>query len=114
LVDMNRLEIVDHGNRDGTHPETGSHVVTVSGEVDTVTAPRLRQALEDALDSGPPAVMVDLAGVSFMDASGIGVLVSVAQQADSMNRKLTLGAPSQAVLRVLEAAGLDGVLHIDT
>jgi anti-anti-sigma factor len=114
LADMSRLEIAVNGNRNGTHPETGPRVVAVSGEVDTVTAPRLRQALEDALETGPPAVTVDLADVSFIDASGIGVLVSVAKQANSMDRKLTLGAPSQAVLRVLEAAGLGGVLDVET
>lgn len=111
---MSRLEIAVNGNPNGTHPSPGPHIVAVSGEIDTITAPRLREVLQDALESGPPAVTVDLAEVSFIDASGIGVLVSMANQAHSLDRKLTLGAPSQAVLRVLEAAGLGGVLDVQT
>ena len=76
-------EIVDHGYRYGTQPETGPHVVAVNGEVDTATSPRLRQALDDALDAGPPVVIVDHGRVSFMDASGVGVLVSAAKPGTS-------------------------------
>jgi anti-anti-sigma factor len=86
-------------------------VVAVNGEVDTATSPRLEQALAEALDAGPPVVWVDLAGVTFMDASGVGVLVSAAKRAQDLGGRLTLCAPSSAVLRVLDAADLQGLLN---
>ena len=50
-------------------------VIAPEGEVDMHESPRLRTALLDALAGGPAAVVVDLAGVSFMDSSGVATLV---------------------------------------
>ena len=49
-----------------------------------------------------------------MDASGVGVLVSAANQAHALGGRLTLCAPSPAVVRVLEAVDLRGLLDVGT
>ncbi len=84
--------------------------MAVNGDVDAATCPRLAEALGQALDDGPPVVTVDMGGVSFMDASGVGVLVSAANRAHDLGGRLRLCAPSPAVLRVLDAADLHGLL----
>ena len=87
-----------------------SQVVTViiSGDIDIATS----QAMQDALVTGPsPAHLeVDLSAVTFMDASGIGVLLAARQQAVDGGGSLILRAPSWAVRRLTGVLGLDELL----
>ncbi|MDQ1361712.1 MAG: anti-sigma factor antagonist [Acidimicrobiaceae bacterium] len=97
------------GRTASTHPST----VTVAGEVDLVTAPRLRQALVEILEAGEADAVVDLSAVEFIDASGIGVLVWAAHEANDRGGRLTLRQPSPAVRLVLGLVELNGALHIE-
>jgi anti-sigma B factor antagonist len=88
-----------------------STVIAVRGEVDVATAPILRRALAEAdargrrdLMGGP--VVVDLSGVTFIDASGLSVLVGAARWARGEGRMLVLRDPSPATMRVLEITRL--------
>jgi len=54
----------------------GVTVVELTGEIDVDTAPRMRTALDAALKTGVP-IVIDMDGVTFMDTTGIAVLVSV-------------------------------------
>ena len=85
--------------------EAGDGVVAVVGELDAATAGQLVRRL-----SAPPAVQViDLSGVTFIDASGVRALVDVTV-CDGSNRRL-LRAPSRAVVRICEITGLTSMLH---
>ena len=87
-----------------------SQVVTViiSGDIDIATS----QAMQDALVTvpGPAHLEVDLSAVTFMDASGIGVLLAARQQAVGGGGSLILRAPSWAVRRLTGVLGLDELL----
>jgi anti-anti-sigma factor len=83
--------------------DQGSTVVSVRGDIDMATAPRLRQVLIDATSL---AVVVDLSAVTFMDASGLGVLVGAARLARNEGRDLVLRDPSPSALRVLQVTGM--------
>ena len=50
-------------------------VVTVAGEVDVYTAAQLRTALDEEIAAGRAWLVVDLDEVSFLDSTGLGVLV---------------------------------------
>jgi anti-sigma B factor antagonist len=82
--------------------------VTISGEIDIATS----QAMRDALATGPGRehLEVDLSAVTFMDASGIGVLLAARQKAVDSGGSLTLRAPSWAVRRLTRVLGLDELL----
>lgn len=88
-------------------------IVTVSGEIDLASAPRLRQALVEVLHPNSDAI-VDLSGVAFVDASGIGVLVGAAHRACSMGGRLILRHPSRPVTRLLDLLDLDGALAVES
>ena len=81
--------------------------VAISGEIDIATSPAMRDAL--ATGPGPAHLEVDMSAVTFMDASGIGVLLAARQRAVDGGGSLTLRAPSWAVLRVTGVLGLDEV-----
>jgi anti-anti-sigma factor len=78
-------------------------VVIVAGEIDLATVNELRAAL-DALDG---RIVVDLATVSFLDATGLGVLAGTRKRLRSCGGDLRLRAPQDQVRRVLEVAGCD-------
>jgi anti-sigma B factor antagonist len=85
----------------------GEVVVRVRGEIDMAAAPVFRERLTAVIESNGDDVVIDLADVSFMDSSGLVVLVEAHQKLESASRKLLIARPSPAVTRVLEVTGLD-------
>ena len=61
-------------------------VVTIRGEVDLATAPELESCLQRAFTDGPDGVVLDLEGLTFIDSSGLRVLVALAKDARSRRR----------------------------
>lgn len=82
--------------------------VAIAGEIDIATSQAMRDAL--ATDSGPVHLEVDMSAVTFIDASGIGVLLAARQRAVDGGGSLSVRAPSWAVLRVTRVLGLDELL----
>ena len=90
----------------------GGVVVAAAGEIDMSTSPQLRAALRDP-GSAAPAVVLDLREVTFMDSSGLGVIVGQQKRAREEGYRFSVavaGAPE--VRRILELSGLVGVLHV--
>ncbi|KXB35135.1 STAS domain-containing protein [Atopobium deltae] len=89
--------------------------MVVSGEVDVSCADTLRNALTQTL-ANPDAktIVVDLAQVSYIDSTGIGVLVGAAHKAADSQRHLTCVNPQKNVARVLTLLGVADELHVVT
>ena len=90
----------------------GRHVITVSGEVDLASSPQLDDAIISALDSGAKAVAIDLTDVSFMDSSGLGVIVRGLKRCREAEIDLDLVITNERVLKVFGITGLDQVIPI--
>lgn len=86
-------------------------VISVEGELDLSTAPRLKWMLVDSLDTGGTRLVVDLSLVSFMDSTALGVLVGVARRLESGTR-LAVVCARPNVLKIFEFAGLDEAFAI--
>src|SRR4051812_41099059 len=82
----------------------GSTVVFARGEVDLASAPLLRSALERAKTLGV-SITVDFAGVTFMDSSGLNVLIH-AQETPNGPDPVRVRNPSPQVRRLLDITGL--------
>ena len=91
---------------------SGAAVVVLSGEVDLYTAPRFKDALFQAIDAGAPQVVVDLSGVSFIDSTALGVLVSGGKRLQQSAGALAIGCPDAKLRRILEITGLDTVFGV--
>ena len=96
------LSIVEEGN---------IAVVTLKGDLDLEHSKRMRQNLLDILGKAR-AVIVDLAGVTMIDSSGIASLLEGFQEARKKGKDLVLAAPGDPVIRVLKLARLDTVFQI--
>ncbi|GEK29838.1 MAG: STAS domain-containing protein [Kurthia sp.] len=85
----------------------------VNGEVDAFTAPDLRdQLLEVELKKGM-LVELNLEGVSYMDSTGLGVIVAFYKNITAKGAKLKLTHLSQRLQRLFDITGLSGVIHIE-
>lgn len=92
---------------------TGAAVVTVRGEMDLVTAPMLSCVLAMLIDQGHPDLILDLGGLGFMDASGLGVMVEIASRSSSEGGALTVRSPSRLVRRILDITEVSALVTLE-
>jgi anti-sigma B factor antagonist len=86
-------------------------VISVEGELDLSTAPRLKWMLLDALETGHSRLVVDLSLTTFMDSTTLGVLVGVKRRLEGGER-LIIACAQPNVLKIFEYAGMDGAFAI--
>jgi anti-sigma B factor antagonist len=89
--------------------EDGNQVVSVSGELDIATAEQAYAYISEVIDSWPTMISVDLSGLTFCDASGLGVLAKIARHARQAGRQLRLTSARPSLLKIIRLTGLDGV-----
>jgi anti-sigma B factor antagonist len=95
-----------------TTPGSDRYVLTVSGEVDLATSPEVDAAIIGAIESGTSSVVIDLTDVSFMDSSGLGVIVRGLKRCRESEKDLDLVITNDRVLKVFGITGLDQVIPI--
>lgn len=88
-------------------------VVTAAGEIDSTTAPVLRERLETLLDGDVHEVTVDLGQVTFLDSAGLCVLATAHRRAVRQDVRLRVLASSRAVIRPLQITGLWDLLQAE-
>ena len=88
-------------------------VMSVSGEIDLYTAPRLHAELTSALAGDDPVrLVVDLSGVGFCDSTGMNVLLAAHRRALENGGDLALASPRPAVRKILQVTGLETVFTV--
>lgn len=93
----------------------GALILTVTGEIDVLTTPRLRAAVSKCLDRADELLVVDLTEVSFLGSHGLAALVGAAQESATGPKKAPLRLvvdENRPVVRPLEVTGLDDVLAL--
>lgn len=93
--------------------EQGYDLLRVSGEVDLQYSPQLREKILATLKAGKP-LLIDLAGVSYIDSSGIASLVEGFQTAKSAKLGYGLLDISKTALQVLTLTRLDRIFQLYT
>ena len=87
--------------------------VRMSGELDHHAARKAMQSIEEWIEQNmPKKLILDLSGLSFMDSSGIAVMIRAKRRMDSVCGKLSVENIPRQAARVLETAGLDRYLDL--
>lgn len=86
----------------------GHVVVTVAGELDLLGAPELEAALTRLSPEVP--VVVDCAGVQFLDSTALRVLLAQSMRLEADGGVLRVSNPSRQALHVLQISGLDHLM----
>ncbi|HTL84408.1 MAG TPA: STAS domain-containing protein [Acidimicrobiia bacterium] len=105
-------ELESDGGARGTvetrRADNGTAYVTLGGELDISNAGALQAAIDPIIDTKPETLVFELGKLSFMDSSGISVLLYAASHVD----RVELREATAIIRRVLEATGVTEVLHL--
>lgn len=87
-------------------------VISPSGDIDLSSSPAFRQTLQANLAASDVPVVIDLAGVPYMDSSGVATLVEALQICRRCGREFSLARPSERVASIFQISKLDTVFTI--
>ena len=96
----------------GHYRKDGIEVVTVEGEIDIYTAPRLRELLIDLAGQGSYQLVVDLEKAGFLDSTGLGVLVGGLKRVRPHDGWLDVVCTQERILKIFRITGLTKVFGI--
>jgi anti-anti-sigma factor len=94
---------------DGSFDGLGTALVRIEGEIDLSSVPDLEVELEPFVQAGPDRVVFDMSAVTFMDSSGIAMLLRAANRVVFVE----IQDPSSSVMLILRATGLLEVFHLE-
>jgi anti-anti-sigma factor len=107
-VPVNGEPMFEVAVRSGT---VGSWVV-LRGELDLAGVPHLEQVLDQLCREGVPEVVLELSGLDYLGAAGLGVFLGAEDRLRAAGGRLILHRPGRAARRILAITGLDTVLTI--
>jgi anti-sigma B factor antagonist len=98
-------------------PESSQNILPLHGEIDLNVSPQLATTFNEMVQTKPPKVVVDLTNVTYIDSSGLAVLIVGMQQVKEYGGKFALVGVQHDVRSILETARLDQFFatypHID-
>lgn len=87
--------------------------LAIAGEIDLANAASVEEAIFDAISNDDTTVVVDLAGVAYIDSSGVRILFALAKRLRTLQVDLVVEAPmGSAARRVLELSGLGTLVSL--
>lgn len=95
-----------------TRDGNGRAIVAVTGEIDVYTAPKLRDTITDLVADGAYDLVIDMAGVEFLDSTGLGVLVGGLKKVRAHDGSLQLICNQERLLKIFRITGLAKVFTI--
>ena len=87
-------------------------VVSIAGELDIATVPRARAVLQEEPVIGATAVVVDLSDVTFMDSTGLAVVMDLKRELDSRRGRLTIACPEGPARLLFDVTGVAAQLAL--
>ncbi|WP_331750147.1 STAS domain-containing protein (plasmid) [Streptomyces longwoodensis] len=87
----------------------GIRVLSLAGELDHDSGETLRQALA-ATGTEKPRIVLDMRQVTFMDSTGVNILIAAYRTISEAGGWVRLAAPSKTVLRVVQLVGIDHLI----
>ena len=100
-IDRSSASLAMRSQRDGD-----VHTIALDGEIDIATAEHVEHELLRAEASDAAAIVLDLTRLTFIDSTGIRMLVMAEARTRADGRRLTLRRPPDSVMRVLHIAGV--------
>lgn len=90
----------------------GIPILNVVGDIDIYTAPRFKEGITELISQGYTNILIDMAGVDFMDSSGFGTLLSATKPLRPVGGSLSLCGCNEAINRMLEITRLNTLFRV--
>ncbi len=104
--------VIPHFDLQEETAASGTHVISVRGEIHVSTAPQFSQRLQEAIDNGNRAIVLDLSAVVFIDSTGLSVLLNGLRSVGQRRGRLALVCTNPTVLRLFQITNLDSTFDI--
>jgi len=88
------------------------NVLPLEGEIDLHVSPRVAISVAQIIGKKPPKLVVDLSRVTYIDSSGLAVLIEAMQNVERYGGKLAIAGMQETVQSIFEIARLDQVFRI--
>jgi len=95
-----------------TREVDGTTIVSVGGEIDVYTAPKLRDRITELVAGGVYQIVIDMEAVEFLDSTGLGVLVGGLKKVRANDGSLELICTQDRLLKIFRITGLAKVFVI--
>jgi anti-sigma B factor antagonist len=95
-----------------TREVDGTTIVSVGGEIDVYTAPKLRDRITELVADGVYRIVIDMEAVEFLDSTGLGVLVGGLKKVRAHDGSLELICTQDRLLKIFRITGLAKVFVI--
>ena len=92
--------------------EDGVQIIALEGEIDLACSPELREILDVHAQARRAALVLDFAGVSYVDSSGLATLVEYVRKVQDFGGKLALAAVNKRVRTILDLVRLSEIFPI--
>jgi anti-sigma B factor antagonist len=92
--------------------DADARALDLEGEVDVYTAPVLRQAILDQVESGVKHLLINLTRVEYLDSTGLGILIGGVKRLKEQGGTLRLVGPSARIQRIFEITGLNKIFDV--
>ena len=87
-------------------------VVSVHGEIDLHTAPRVQTTIDEAVQNGIGVVVVDMSDIAFMDSTALSTFMRIKDTLQERGVSLRLATPSHAVERIFSVTGFGDYFEV--
>ena len=86
----------------------------INGEIDHHTSKEIRDKIDSEIESiNPASLVIDLGDVSFMDSSGVGIILGRYKLMRSIGGKIQIKSPKKEIKRILSLSGVERLVDID-
>jgi anti-sigma B factor antagonist len=96
-----------------TNIEGGTVTLNITGELDAVSVPDLRPALDDLISKGHKKIVIDLSGLRLIDSSGVGAIVYLFRKLRAVGGTVSVKGASDQPLAILRLLKLDQILLVE-
>lgn len=95
--------------------QAGRLTVSLVGELDHHEARKAMESIDEAMDASMPReIILDMSELSFMDSSGIAVILKMNRKLGLTNGRMLINCPQAQPMKVLEASGIGRIIPIKT
>lgn len=92
--------------------KSGVKIIEPSGILDGTQANEFRQQVEEALDQGAETILIDLKDITFVDSSGLGILVVVLKKVRAAQKSMYVCSINEQVRMLFELTSMDQVFEV--
>jgi len=95
-----------------TRAQDGATIISITGRIDTATAPMLERAINTEIAGGSRRVLLNFSGVSYISSGGLRVLLATAKKLKGAGDRFGICSLSPEVLKILKLAGFTSIFSI--